>query len=463
VRLRPVAGLREITKPRVIGDFNKFDTDSAVPMTRAQDGRWVASIPFRGDSSRFQILGVGAGARHSWMRGVRAAVVHDSATTIEFGGVLRPERDSLHFSFDSTGVPRRDLPAVVMTASSDTALVRANAIRVELEDFVTTHRQFADAGYINKDSVIAGIRTRAGRYLDAAVDRRLRLSAAVSELYATVFIGRHRSDSLDRLASRAYFDTYSPSELPTSDGTTFSMFDNATWHLVSVTGSAADSAAARAEYVDRLLKRHLPFARNTRLPKRIRSFAYIDALFAAQMLNTSPALDSLIEEAIAFSPEDQRLPSLRLAFGSKRPLRVGTAFPAFRLETLYGIGAAHTNAIFTGKLTLLDFWGTWCAPCVQQLPFLEKVYAQFKDRGFQILSISSDPNVQTVADFRRTKFPMPWFHALVGSPDAPAVTALGVIAWPTLVLVDSTGTIITVNDGLRDEALQRTIERLLPK
>ncbi|NJK82749.1 MAG: TlpA family protein disulfide reductase, partial [Saprospiraceae bacterium] len=47
---------------------------------------------------------------------------------------------------------------------------------------------------------------------------------------------------------------------------------------------------------------------------------------------------------------------------------------------------------FKGKYTLLDFWASWCAPCREENPTLIQAYQQFKDKGFEILSISIDTN-----------------------------------------------------------------------
>jgi thiol-disulfide isomerase/thioredoxin len=46
------------------------------------------------------------------------------------------------------------------------------------------------------------------------------------------------------------------------------------------------------------------------------------------------------------------------------------------------------------KLTLIDYWGTWCGPCVGEFPFLREVYAKFKDKGFSILGITQNEQEQ---------------------------------------------------------------------
>lgn len=54
---------------------------------------------------------------------------------------------------------------------------------------------------------------------------------------------------------------------------------------------------------------------------------------------------------------------------------------------------------FRGKTVMLNFWATWCAPCRQEMPSMEKLYRQFKDKGFVVLSVASGDDSSSVAQF----------------------------------------------------------------
>ncbi|MCG3129430.1 MAG: Thiol-disulfide oxidoreductase ResA [Phycisphaerae bacterium] len=72
-------------------------------------------------------------------------------------------------------------------------------------------------------------------------------------------------------------------------------------------------------------------------------------------------------------------------------LSVGDPAPAWELEDLSG--AKRTLAEFKGKVVLLDFWATWCKPCLMAAPDLEKIHAKYKDKAFVLLGVNveNDP------------------------------------------------------------------------
>src|SRR5687768_9894402 len=59
-----------------------------------------------------------------------------------------------------------------------------------------------------------------------------------------------------------------------------------------------------------------------------------------------------------------------------------------------------------GKLVLIDFWATWCGPCKEMFPALDKLHAKYKDRGFELLSVSVDQKKADLDKFLKShKFP----------------------------------------------------------
>jgi len=75
---------------------------------------------------------------------------------------------------------------------------------------------------------------------------------------------------------------------------------------------------------------------------------------------------------------------------------VGSYRPDFRLGSI--TGAFVTPADFAGKILLINFWATWCAPCLREMPMLMELQAQYGEAGLQVIGIALD-DVQSVRDF----------------------------------------------------------------
>jgi cytochrome c biogenesis protein CcmG/thiol:disulfide interchange protein DsbE len=113
-----------------------------------------------------------------------------------------------------------------------------------------------------------------------------------------------------------------------------------------------------------------------------------------------------------------------------------------------------------GKVVLLNFWATWCAPCRVEMPWFVDLQRKYKDRGFTVVAVSLDEEgfaaVQPFADSLGLNFPV-----VIGD-DGLAAEFGGVTALPTTFLIDREGRIRSVHPGLvsADEYADR-IEKLL--
>ncbi|MGE5351309.1 MAG: peroxiredoxin family protein [Acidobacteriota bacterium] len=139
---------------------------------------------------------------------------------------------------------------------------------------------------------------------------------------------------------------------------------------------------------------------------------------------------------------------------------VGKDAPEFEFETIKGEKMKLSD--FKGKYVLLDFWGTWCGPCVGEIPNLVKAYKQFKEKGFEIISISSDfMNGKKDKDYLK-KFTdekeMGWNHVL---DNGLIHQSYKINHWPTLYLVDKNGKVIRNENVLRGGNLEATLKEVL--
>lgn len=138
-------------------------------------------------------------------------------------------------------------------------------------------------------------------------------------------------------------------------------------------------------------------------------------------------------------------------------LKIGATFPDFDVKDL--TGAPLSVALFKGKVVLIDFWATWCGPCITELPAVLAAYSRYKDKGFEIIGISLDRDEATLKRFI-TDRKMTWPQYFDGQEwQSPLAAKYGVNAIPATYLLDGEGRIVAKN--LRGPALEQELARLL--
>jgi len=114
-----------------------------------------------------------------------------------------------------------------------------------------------------------------------------------------------------------------------------------------------------------------------------------------------------------------------------------------------------------GKVVLVDFWATWCGPCIAELPNIQKAYADYQDKGFEIVGISLDraADKEKLESFIKEK-KMPWPQAYDGEGWGNAIAKkYGITSIPATFLIGKDGKIVETN--LRGTDLQTAIAKHL--
>jgi thiol-disulfide isomerase/thioredoxin len=144
---------------------------------------------------------------------------------------------------------------------------------------------------------------------------------------------------------------------------------------------------------------------------------------------------------------------------------VGKKITAFTATTTDG-KTVNFPGDYKGKIVMIDFWATWCGPCMAEVPGLVKVYNAYHDKGFEILGISLD-NDKTVEKLKPVteEKGMTWTQVCDGLGWKAAIAQKYVVEGiPACWLVDgNTGEIIATEGQLRGARLEKTIEQALLK
>jgi len=156
-------------------------------------------------------------------------------------------------------------------------------------------------------------------------------------------------------------------------------------------------------------------------------------------------------------PQNAPLPEVDLSLPAEP--QIGFRAPSFALQTLDG-QSINLDSL-RGKPILINYWATWCVPCKQELPILEKLYREYQQKGLVVLSINaldqdSVENVQAVVSEYGMTFPV------LLDQDRQFANAYQAIFFPTTFIVDANGVIREISLGDNTEAeLRASLDLLL--
>ncbi len=131
--------------------------------------------------------------------------------------------------------------------------------------------------------------------------------------------------------------------------------------------------------------------------------------------------------------------------------------PALRLPDLQG--KQVDLATLRGRVVLVNFWATWCPPCVEEIPSLQRLYARLQPRGLEILAVDVGEDADTMGAFLADK---PVAFPVLMDSQAEALKRWGVYAFPTTLVLDRAHRIRYAVFGAFDWSSQEVIDALSP-
>ena len=144
---------------------------------------------------------------------------------------------------------------------------------------------------------------------------------------------------------------------------------------------------------------------------------------------------------------------------------VGTAAPPFTLPVAAGPGAAEGDRIalddLRGHVVVLDFWASWCPPCRESIPVLNRVRDRNRDRRVAVIGVNVEPGIDrgTLAAAHRAFGA--GFASIQDTPSSDVQLAYRVDSLPTLVLIGPDGVVRHVESGVPNETeLQERIDSI---
>ena len=120
-------------------------------------------------------------------------------------------------------------------------------------------------------------------------------------------------------------------------------------------------------------------------------------------------------------------------YRGSRPTRIGTAAPDF---TVQDADRKVTLSELHGNVVVLNFWATWCAPCVEEMPSLVQLQQRFKNKGVTVVGVSIDVDGDAYHKFLKD-YKIDFLT--VRDPDQKTSNLYGTFKWPETYIIDRNG------------------------
>jgi len=311
--------------------------------------------------------------------------------------------------------------------------------REALDHAVRTQRSFISAG---------------DKILKQVIDPKTAAKAAQLKLGALTLLA---SNGIGDTATEAMVAV---NQLKTDERPEVVKVANQFWTPIRINHLGALSDADRKLFAEEILKSVVDskFARET--------------IGMATQLGTKLASKGHAEEAgilydqlakLASEAEDPKVQEAAKRFaGQGRRVRLPGQFMAIEGKQLNG--EALDWSAYRGKVVLVDFWATWCGPCIAELPNVKANYEKFHDKGFEVVGISLDRSREPLDKFIENE-EIPWSQLYDEEVQKdkgwnhPMAEYFGINAIPAAILVDKKGNVVSLN--ARGPELTKQLEKLL--
>ena len=138
--------------------------------------------------------------------------------------------------------------------------------------------------------------------------------------------------------------------------------------------------------------------------------------------------------------------------------------PDFELETISGDEVALSDFLGNGPV-LINFWATWCKPCVEEMKYYQEIYDKYKERGLTLLAISED-NERSVAKVIPYIRSNNYNFTVLLDPDNSVARDYYVRVVPHTYVIDANGNIVLSHSGYKkgdEKEVEKIIVELLEK
>lgn len=213
------------------------------------------------------------------------------------------------------------------------------------------------------------------------------------------------------------------------------------------------------EKIDKLNKRFSDIVVNAAEENIDNEFGYFLLVYYPEEVINNATRARLIEKLPDAMKQRPGIQDIKKSIEASAKTSEGSTINDFSQATPEGSQLSIMEEIRKNKVTIIDFWASWCGPCRQEMPIMVEMYDKFKDSGLGIVGISLDQDKDDwMMAIDRLGIKWPQMSDLKGWDNA-AAQQFNITGIPHTIVVDNTGKIL--RRGLRGEALQEYIAEYL--
>lgn len=435
------SSMPEEPSPVAVGNFNNFDSRSGVEMMQDSNGVWTASIETDLDTVRYFVRFnslVGAPGTNGKI------VINDDAPGISeafLSEIVKKENEStVQIEFDASqytfGVEESAFNIISDNPSDITGVAHVYTLMTDEymnQLFATvSHQLRGDEGRYEHD--YDSYLTKLNHLLESFTHPEVSIAADLARFRFRREIGLSKDDAisfLDRIEA-----------------------DSPLWMIHFTALTDAVNLAGLNDYTDLLesIVEKSTF-------ESLRAEALYNLIRYHHREENEEEWHSNFFELVSNYPDHFRTSYAYQNYAPEQPIVEGKALPYNEFNKLDGEGSINLYDIEESYL-LLDFWATWCGPCIAAIPKLHDLHEHYKDLDFAIVSISVDENPERVHSFRND-WEMPWYHGHQ-KQSSQIIREMGIVGVPHYILLGPNRTVISNDQAkLRGEDFSEVIDSYL--
>ncbi|MCK5742090.1 MAG: redoxin domain-containing protein, partial [Chlorobi bacterium] len=433
VKLQAYILADDLTDVRVFGNFNEYDFHSSVQMMPDSKGIYHALVPNSKDTLSYQLLGIVGGGEERSVNGTTQDLLIFDGEGDYCSAIVTSEKE-VNIIFDPA---KKKYPLTELSVTSSDEQINSyiekysSRIKKNKQNFKELDQAIADRDTNKIESIFDKILSETEALI---LDEKN--EAALSDLlmsYCELYSIAYRHGIVRDHAAK--IKTMIPKVLPASSAVWLDAKRMTAYAALIIGGEEA------VNFLRELPKNHFSERQSVSI-----FYTSVELFSKTSDNKTRDKIFYLMRENHPDNSSTYRIGS-RLCGEGK--IVVGKQIPEFSVQSLDNPDVTISSESLKGKYTLIDIWAVSCTPCRGEMEYLHAAYEKFKNKNFQMLSISFDKVAKAVELYRAKRWEMPWMNAFVEDGwNSKIKEAFEVYGIPRPVLIDPNGKILAVDGNL---------------